>query len=64
MDLARDIEDTAREVQRRVRPRLREVQKRADDLNQDLTRYIKENPIKSLLGAVGLGILIGKLARR
>ena len=64
MDLAKDIEDTAREVRRRARPRLRELQRRAEDFNDDAVTYIKENPIKCLLGAVALGVIIGKAARR
>ena len=64
MDLARDIEDTAREVRRRARPKLREVQRRAEDFNDDAVAYIKENPIKCLVGAVAVGILIGRVARR
>ena len=64
MDLAKDIEDTAREVRRRARPRLRELQRRAEDFNDDAVTYIKDNPIKCLLGAVALGVIIGKAARR
>jgi ElaB/YqjD/DUF883 family membrane-anchored ribosome-binding protein len=64
MELTRDLEDTAREVQRRMRPRVREVKRRMEDLNEEATRYIRDNPAKCLLGALAVGVLIGKLARR
>ena len=64
MDLAKDFEDTAREVRRRVRPQVRDAARRMDRLNEDLIDYIRENPAKCLLGGVAVGILIGKLASR
>jgi ElaB/YqjD/DUF883 family membrane-anchored ribosome-binding protein len=47
-----------------MRPRVRDAQRRLDDLNEDVTAYIRENPLKCLLGAVAVGVLIGKLASR
>jgi ElaB/YqjD/DUF883 family membrane-anchored ribosome-binding protein len=64
MELTRDLEDTARDVRRRVRPRLREAQRRVEDLNDAVTDYVRENPVKCLLGAVAVGVLIGKAASR
>jgi ElaB/YqjD/DUF883 family membrane-anchored ribosome-binding protein len=64
MELTKDLEDTAREVRRHMRPRVRDAQRRLDDLNEDVTAYIRENPLKCLLGAVAVGVLIGKLASR
>jgi ElaB/YqjD/DUF883 family membrane-anchored ribosome-binding protein len=64
MELTRDLEDKAREVRRHMRPRVREAQRRLDDLNEDATAYIRENPVKCLLGAVAVGVVIGKLASR
>jgi ElaB/YqjD/DUF883 family membrane-anchored ribosome-binding protein len=64
MELTQDLKDTAREVRRHIRPRLRDAQRRLDDLNEDVTDYIRENPVKCLLGAVAVGVIIGKLASR
>jgi ElaB/YqjD/DUF883 family membrane-anchored ribosome-binding protein len=64
MNLTKDLEDTAREVQRQLRPQVRAAVRRVDRLNDDVTDYIKENPGKCLLGAVAVGIIIGKLASR
>jgi ElaB/YqjD/DUF883 family membrane-anchored ribosome-binding protein len=64
MELTRDLEDMAHEVRRSVRPRVREIQRRAEALNDDVTDYIKENPVKCLLGALAVGVIIGKIASR
>jgi ElaB/YqjD/DUF883 family membrane-anchored ribosome-binding protein len=64
MEITRDLEDTANELRRRARPRLREIQRRAEDLNDDAKAYIRKNPIRCLLGAVAVGVIIGKAASR
>jgi ElaB/YqjD/DUF883 family membrane-anchored ribosome-binding protein len=64
MELAKELEDTAREVERRVRPQVEQAKRRLSKANEQVTDYIKANPGKCLLGAVAVGFLIGKLARR
>jgi len=64
MDLTKDLEDTAREVRRHIRPQVRAAARRLDALNDDVTDYIKENPGKCVLGALAVGVIIGKLASR
>jgi ElaB/YqjD/DUF883 family membrane-anchored ribosome-binding protein len=64
MEITKELEDTAHDLRRRLRPRLREVRRRAEDLNDDVTAYVRDNPVKCLLGAVALGVLIGKAASR
>jgi ElaB/YqjD/DUF883 family membrane-anchored ribosome-binding protein len=64
MDLTKDLEATAREVRRQIRPQVREAARRLDALNDDVTDFIRENPGTCLLGALAIGILIGKLASR
>jgi ElaB/YqjD/DUF883 family membrane-anchored ribosome-binding protein len=64
MELAHDLEDKAREVERRLRPKLDEATERFSTLNEEVTGYIKANPVKCLLGAIAVGFVIGKLARR
>lgn len=64
MDLRKELEETAREVRRYTRPQLREASRRLDALNEDVSDYVKENPGKCLLGALAVGVLIGKLASR
>jgi hypothetical protein len=64
MDVTREIEDTARELGERVRPQIEDAKRRLSSLNQQVTTYIKENPGKCVLGAIALGYIVGKIARR
>jgi hypothetical protein len=64
MEMTRDIEDKARELGARVRPQIEDAKRRISSLNGTVTGYIKENPGKCLLGAIALGYVIGKIARR
>jgi ElaB/YqjD/DUF883 family membrane-anchored ribosome-binding protein len=64
MEMQEQIEATVREVEARVRPKIEEAQERLESLNEQVTDYIKENPGKCLLGALAVGFLIGKIARR
>ena len=43
---------------------VREAARRLDTLNDDVTDYVRENPGKCLLGALAVGVIIGKLASR
>lgn len=58
------IESTVREMGARVRPQIDEARRRLSSLNHNATGYIKENPGRCLLGALAVGFLIGKIARR
>ncbi len=48
----------------RVRPEAQEAKRRLSSWNETLTDYIKENPGRCLLGALALGFVVGKIARR
>jgi len=47
-----------------VRPQIEDAKRRLTSLNDKAIDYIKENPGTCLVGAVALGFLIGKIARR
>ena len=64
MEMTDQIEATVREVGFRVRPQIEEAKKRLSDLDETVTDYIKENPGKCLIGALAVGFLIGKIARK
>jgi ElaB/YqjD/DUF883 family membrane-anchored ribosome-binding protein len=64
MEIAEQIESTVREVGARVRPQLDDAKRRLTSLNGNFTGYIKENPGRCLIGAIAIGFLIGKIARR
>jgi hypothetical protein len=64
MEMTDQIEATAREIGDRVRPQIEDAKRRLTSLNDKAIDYIKENPGTCLVGAVALGFLIGKIARR
>jgi ElaB/YqjD/DUF883 family membrane-anchored ribosome-binding protein len=64
MEMTEQIEATVREVGARVRPQIEEARRRLLSANGNVTGYIKENPGKCLVGALAVGFLIGKIARR
>jgi ElaB/YqjD/DUF883 family membrane-anchored ribosome-binding protein len=64
MEITHDIGDTARELGARVRPQIENAKEKLSSLNETVTTYIKENPGKCVLGAIAVGFLIGKIARR
>ena len=64
MEMTEQIEATVKQMGKRVRPQIDQARRRLSSLNGDVTSYIKENPGRCLLGAVALGFVIGKIARR
>lgn len=61
----------AREVQQRLEEGFQQMEQRYGDLREQLhdyneraTEFIRENPALCLAGAVGVGFLLGKLAKR
>jgi ElaB/YqjD/DUF883 family membrane-anchored ribosome-binding protein len=64
MEMTRELEDTARQIEERVRPQIEQAKRRLSELNGQATTYIKANPGKCLLGALAVGYIIGKIASR
>jgi hypothetical protein len=64
MEITNRMEEAARAFEDRVRPRIDEAKQQLSDLNGKVTSFIKENPGKCLLGAVAVGYIIARLARR
>jgi ElaB/YqjD/DUF883 family membrane-anchored ribosome-binding protein len=64
MEMTEQIEATVKQMGARVRPQIDQARRRLTSLNSDVTGYIKENPGRCLLGAIALGFVIGKIARR
>jgi hypothetical protein len=52
------------ETDQGLRPRIEELKARIDVLNNRAAGFIKEHPAACLLGALGLGYLIARIARR
>jgi hypothetical protein len=64
MRSAEQIEDALREASARAKPRVEEAKRQLSSWNGTVTEYIKQNPGRCLLGALALGFVVGKLARR
>ena len=64
MEITKELDDTARAIEDKVRPQVDEAKRRLGELNEEVMRYIKRNPGKSLLGALAIGYVIGRIARR
>jgi hypothetical protein len=64
MEVTQELEDTARQIEERVRPQIEEAKRRLSSVNDQVVTYIKANPGKCLIGALAAGYLIGKIASR
>ncbi|QDG54935.1 hypothetical protein FIV42_21160 [Persicimonas caeni] len=65
------MRDRAREVQERIEEGYHELEQRYDDArvqlrhaNDSAVQFIRENPVVCLVGAVGIGYFVGRLASR
>jgi len=47
-----------------LRPRIEELKERIGSLNGQVKGFIKEHPAACLMGALGLGYLFARIARR
>jgi phage host-nuclease inhibitor protein Gam len=64
MEMTEQFERTAREIEAKVKPQIEDAKRKIEDLNDQVTTYIKANPGKCLLGAIAAGFIIGRIARR
>jgi hypothetical protein len=64
MDMTEHLEQTANNLEERVRPQLKVATQRLALLNKEVSSYIRTNPGKCLLGAIAAGYVIGRIARR
>jgi ElaB/YqjD/DUF883 family membrane-anchored ribosome-binding protein len=63
-NVTNQIEERAHELSARVRPQVQQARQKLESLGETVTDYIKENPAKCLVGAIAVGFLVGKIARR
>jgi ElaB/YqjD/DUF883 family membrane-anchored ribosome-binding protein len=65
---AEQMRDAAAEAAREFRERAGDVagdwKDKAHDVQQEIEDYIRQNPTKSILAAVGVGFVIGLICRR
>lgn len=57
-------QDKVQELQARIAPQLEEARRNLSDLNNRVTRFIRERPGVCLLGALAFGFVVGKIASR
>lgn len=58
------FEQRARELEQALAPQLEGVKARLAALNDEVKSFVRANPGTSLLGAVAVGFVVGKLASR
>ncbi len=63
-EAAPPLDESLRDLQERLAPKLEEAKERLADANEKVKGFIRENPGVTLLGAVAIGFVIGRLASR
>ena len=63
-DKTEQLEAAIGEAAARIRPQVRDAGRRLSSWNDTVAGYVKERPGRCLLGALALGFVVGKLARR
>jgi len=63
MDTA-TIKKSVDDLGQRVRPKIEQAKEKLGHLNGRATGFIKDHPAACLLGALALGYLVARLARR
>jgi hypothetical protein len=64
MKTAEQIEEAVFEAGARLKPKVEEAKRQLSSWSGTAIDYIKENPGRCLLGALALGFVVGKIARR
>jgi ElaB/YqjD/DUF883 family membrane-anchored ribosome-binding protein len=61
---ANDIRSTANEIRDRVSPQLAAAKERVSVFSDQVIEVVKAHPGKSLLGALALGLVVGRFVSR
>jgi ElaB/YqjD/DUF883 family membrane-anchored ribosome-binding protein len=64
MEITDQFQQTAHDIEDRVRPQIEEARRKLNDLNDQVVTYVKANPGKCLLGAIAVGFIVGRIVRR
>ena len=64
MEMTNHIEDAAHAIESRVRPQIDEARRRISDVSTQAQTFVRQHPGACLVGAVAVGYLIARLARR
>jgi hypothetical protein len=63
MDTA-SFKECADDLSNRVRPKIEEAKRQVGRLDGRITTFIQDHPVACLLGAVALGYVVARVARR
>jgi ElaB/YqjD/DUF883 family membrane-anchored ribosome-binding protein len=63
MEMKEQIQDRVHELEGRVRPRIDAVKETLSTLGETVGAYLKSHPTQSLLGAIAVGYIFGRVAR-
>ncbi len=63
-DVNEPQDEAVRAFQERLGPKLKDAEAQLVNVNEKVKSFIRENPGTCLLGALGLGFIVGKLASR
>jgi hypothetical protein len=58
------IKESVDDLSSRVRPKIEEAKQQIGRLNGRITSFIQDHPAACLLGALALGYLVARIARR
>ncbi len=64
MEPSERLEDELHELGEQLGPKIEEAKERLRDANQRIVAFIKERPGTSLLAALAIGFVIGRMVRR
>ncbi len=61
MNKTEEMKEQAQEMKEQAQARMKEARKKLSQMNDTMVDYITENPIKSVLIAAAVGMVIGKM---
>ena len=64
MEITEQFQQAAHDIEDRVRPQIEDAKRKLTDFNDQVVTYVKANPGKCLLGAIAVGFIVGRIARR
>ncbi|HVY61794.1 MAG TPA: hypothetical protein VHF22_09085 [Planctomycetota bacterium] len=64
MDIPRNIQETTHDLTNRIAPQIDAVRERLDGFTERAATYIRRNPTQSLVGAIVVGYLLGRIISR
>ncbi len=64
MTILASVQRTTDHLEKSVRTEAKALRRSFDAVNEQTVHYVRENPGKCMLGALAVGIIVGRVARR